>query len=382
MQTAAKSNLTLMSFFSLKRLASIQPAIAKTELNQQISRAIIRRVSSHQSLIALAEEFVAVADQAYPFRQMDAVEQASDLLLGLPLPRQFKSIANYYKGFCFSQRNQYDEARVLFERVEAEATPRYKARAVIALGSLALASGDIRSAISLYVEGGRAVMRAQEFDPLAAFYTQSSLAILKSFAGDHSGALVDLEKMLPLARAIGSFYPPLYNNYLNSMAVDLMEVGQITEAQNVSRIVLASPYADAYPEYRETGIDIALRARRASRSVISLAQLGLNAQNVLRLPSAEHASGDSPVDTASVSQEPARVLYMQKWKEQMGKEPNGNEKVDKAPEEMTEREIIYKIVNLITQPGISEEKRLAMLKSVEKIAAMPDVKPDEDSDKD
>ncbi len=66
----------------------------------------------------------------------------------------------------------------------------------------------------------------------------------------------------------------------------------------------------------------------------------------------------------------------------MGKEPNGNERLDKAPEEMTERELIYRIVNIVTQPGISEEKRLAMLRSVERIAAMPDEKSDEDSHKD
>ena len=124
-----------------------------------------------------------------------------------------------------------------------------------------------------------------------------------------------------------------------------------------------------------------MRARRAARSVVSLAQHGLNAQNVLCLPSAEHVN-DSPVGTASVSQEPARVLYMQEWKEKMGEEPDGNEKENKSPEEMSEREMIYRIVNLITQPGISEEKRLAMIRSVEKIAAMPDVNPNEDSDED
>ena len=381
MQTAAKSNLTLMSFSSFIRIAGWIPTIGKPELNQQISQAIIRRIKRRQSLTTLAEKLIVVADQAFAFRQMDAVEQASDILLNLPLPREFKSIAHYYKAFCVKRRGQFDEARARFERVADEATPRFKTRAIIALGSLELTRGDVQSAISLYVEGGRAIMRAREFDPLAAFYTQSSLAILKSFDGDHSGALADLERMLPLARAIGSTYPALYNNYLNSRAVDLLEVGQIAEAQNLSNIVLASPYADAYPEYRETSIDIALRARRASRSVVSLVQLGLNAQNVLRLPSSEYAN-DSPVGTASGSQKPARILYMQKWKEQMGKEPNGNEKKDEAHEEMTERELIYKIVNLITQPGISEQKRLAMLRSVERIAAMPDEKSNEDLDKD
>jgi hypothetical protein len=100
MQTAAKSNLTRMSFSSFNRKAGWMPTIEKPELNQQISQAIIRRIHRRQSLTVLAEELVAVADQAFPFRQMDAVEQASDILLNLPLPREFKSIASYYKGFC------------------------------------------------------------------------------------------------------------------------------------------------------------------------------------------------------------------------------------------------------------------------------------------
>ena len=382
MQVAAKSNLTLISLSSFNHVVGWTPAIGKPELNQHISQALICCINRRQSLNLLAERLISIADQAYPFRQMDVVEQASDLLLGLPLPREFKSIANYYKGFCIKRRGQFDEARALFEIVADEAPIRYRARAIIALGSIAFDSGDYQSAAPLYIEGSRAAMLAREFDPLAAYYTQFMLAVLKSVDGDHQGALGDLEKIFPLVRAIGPHHPPIYYNYLNSLAVELLGVGQITEAQNVSRIVLASPYVAAYPEYRETGSDIALRARRASRSVVSLAQHGLNTQNVLRLPPAVQVSGDSSLGAASVSQEPARILYMQKWKEQMGKEPNGNEKEDKAPEEMTEREIIYRIVNLVTQPGISEEKRLAMLRSVEKIAAMPDEKSDEDSDKD
>ncbi len=226
-------------------------------------------------------------------------------------------------------------------------------------------------------------MRAREFDPLAAFHTRHLLAVIKSIDGDHKGALTDLDKMLPLARAVGSYYPPLYSNYLNSRAVDLLEVGQITEAQNLSTIVLASPYEAAYPEYRETSIDIALRARRASRSVVSFAGLNLNAQNVLSLPSAEHVSSDSPVVPASGSQKPARVLYMQKWKEKMGKEPNGDQNEGKSPKDMAEDELLYEIIHIFTEPEMDAQTRLEMLDSIKKIAAKKRAKKqDKDSGKD
>ena len=130
MQTAAESNLIFTSFPSLIRMAGIPSTIAKPELNQQISQALIRGIHQHQSLHLLAERLIAVAAQAHPLRQMETVEQASDLLLGLPLPREFKSIACYYKAICLKQRGQIDKARVLFERVAEKAKSRYRARAI------------------------------------------------------------------------------------------------------------------------------------------------------------------------------------------------------------------------------------------------------------
>jgi len=369
MQTAVKSNLYFTSFSSFNHMADWMSAIRKPELNHQISQALIRLTNRRQSFEILAARLITIADRAYPFRQMDVVEQASDILLNLPLPREFKSIANYYKGFCIKRRGQFEAARALFEQVADDAPLRYRARAIIALGSIAFDSSDYQSAMPLYIEGGRAALLAREFDPLAAYYTQFMLAILKSVDGDHRGTLKDLERIFPLVRAIGSYYPPIYYNYLNSLAVEFLEVGQLTEAQNVSKIVLASPYAAAYPEYRETGIDIALRGRRSSRSVVSLAGLNLNTQNVLSLPSAEHVSGGSTVMPASGAQEPARVLCMQKWKEKMGNEPNGDQKDGKSPNEMAQDEMLYEIIHIFTEPDMDAETRLEMLESIQKIAA-------------
>lgn len=45
----------------------------------------------------------------------------------------------------------------------------------------------------------------------------------------------------------------------NSLAVELFAVWRLEEAKNVSQIVLASPFASPYPEYRETREEIALK---------------------------------------------------------------------------------------------------------------------------
>ena len=385
MQTAAESNLPFTSISSFNRIVRIQLGIAKSDLNRQICEALIRHIDKRQSLHLLADRLIAVADQAYPLRLMETVEQASDLLLGLPLPREYKSIASYYKAFCLKRREEFDGARLLFERVADEATPRYKIRAIIALGSIAFDSGELPSSESFYIEASRAITRTKEFDPLATFYIQSALAILKSIDGNHQGALADLEGMFALARAVSVSHPSIYYTHLNSLAVELLEVGHITEARNVSNIVLASPFADAYPEYRETGRDIELRGRRASRSVVFFAHV--NAQNVLRLPSAEHVNSDTSVEPAPDGQMPARVFDLQEWKKKMGKEPNGDHKDSKANQDKTQDEMLYEIMNIFTESDMDWEIRLEMLEAMQKLAAKQRAKkqqqkPDKDSDED
>ena len=58
---------------------------------------------------------------------------------------------------------------------------------------------------------------------------------------------------MPLARYS---QPHLYFVYLNSLAVELGEAGRKYEARNIIRHVIASPFAFAYPEWRETGEDL------------------------------------------------------------------------------------------------------------------------------
>lgn len=369
MQTAAKSNLAFTLISSFNPMAGIQSAIGKPEHNQQISQTVIRRINRRQSLNHIAERLIAIADIAYPLRQMETVEQASDILLGLPLPREYKSIASYYKAFCIKRRGQSDEARTIFERVVDEVPFGYKARTILGLGGVAFDRGDFKSAMPLYIEGGRMALRAREFDPLAIFSAQWAIAILKGIDGNHKGALADLEGMFPLARAANSSYPTLYYNLLNSFAVELLESGRIAEAQNVSRIVLASPYAGAYPEYRDTNTEIEMKGRCASRSIVFIKQYNLDAQNVVQMPLAEHPSGDSLDNTLSRCQEPGQVFDLQMWKEKMVKEPNGDDKTNKTPQEMGQDELLYEIINLFTEPDMDVGTRIEMLESIQKIAA-------------
>jgi hypothetical protein len=89
---------------------------------------------------------------------------------------------------------------------------------------------------------------------------------IRAIEGSHTHAVKDLESILPLIK----YAPPrTYFDVLNSYAVELGEVGRKQEARNISRIVLASPLALVYPEWRDTAEDL----KPANRAFISVPQI-------------------------------------------------------------------------------------------------------------
>jgi hypothetical protein len=182
--------------------------------------------------------------------------------------------------------------------------------------------------------------------------------------------------MFPLVRAVGSVYPPIYCNYLNSLAVELAEAGRLEEATQACRITLASPFANSYPEYRATSDDIALRGRRASRSFVSFAQRALNTENILHLPVPNHSIGQAD-SCLSTTDQPARVLDYINWKNKMGKKPNGDKKDDQLPLDMSGQDMAMKLLEVITQNKASEEKLRKLLEFALAVFSEPD-KPDKE----
>jgi hypothetical protein len=160
-------------------------------------------------------------------------------------------------------------------------------------------------------------------------------AVVKAKEGYHKQALKDLETLLPLIRYADTVG---YYVYLNSYAVELAEVGRIEEAQNVCQIVLASPYVFAYPEYRETGAEIARRGYK-SRSSVPIIQSFLEPekiQNVLYMPKPRPAS-DPPI-----KQRRGRLFSLEKWKEDEMVKSNGDEDLDN----LTDKDLVIKILHM------------------------------------
>jgi len=229
---------------------------------------------------------------------------------------------------------------------------------MLTLGAIHVSQGNLEESLAFRIEANRVGQQ----DLFTLTESQRAIAIVKSINGHHKEALNDLERLLPQIRVVGSQYPSLYYDYLNSLAVELGEVGRIEEAKNISHIVLASHYTFAYPEWLETANEIALRGYK-SRSSVSVAQIEKlhteKLQNVLHLP------GPSPVSVSSEPKQPARILDYLDWKKKMGKDNGEDQNID----DMSDKDIFMEIMHLTSQEAITRKELQQILDAVKKITS-------------
>jgi hypothetical protein len=280
MQRATINNLFLIDRNSFKVLADLHTSIGQGEFYQQIANKLIRGVYTREAINRLGDKLTALAHQAYTFRQRDVVEQASQMLMNLPLSREYRSIGRYYHSFILSLEGRTDEARTLLEKLEVEVPCWYRGRIIMSLAGLEFDNGDFQSALPLYIEVGHAATAKGMHDLFTLTETQRQIAVLKSVSGDHNGAVAHLEKIYALARTVGSQHPAVWYAYRNSLAVELGEVGRIEEAQYMIKPLLQSPFAPAFPEWIETGDELTLKSRKASRSFIAIGSALLTIETV------------------------------------------------------------------------------------------------------
>jgi tetratricopeptide (TPR) repeat protein len=226
-----------------------------------------RSIYTAEGFEYLGRELADIARHANFARQMDAVEQVSQIMLALPISTQLKNVARHYQALCAKQKGDFESTRKLLERVIGEATPQYRARALQVIGATYYEQGKINAALPFYVAAGKAAI---DCAPMTLAGSQQMIAIVRSIHGDHKRALDDLERLFPLAQAIGKYYPAFYYDFLNSLAVELGEVGRINEARNICQITLASPFAQAYPQWVETHDEIEAKRTCATPSVVAV----------------------------------------------------------------------------------------------------------------
>jgi tetratricopeptide (TPR) repeat protein len=249
---------------------SAEPQVAVNQhayYRQLIQSLLVRSADAVEGLQVLGKQLETIAKQACLSKQMGAVEQACQLMLALPLSAQFESLAQYYQALCTWRRGDTQSARRSLEHLVEKAPPEYRARALQIIGLTYHETGDIDTALPFYVQAGKAAARG-DFATLVE--SQRMTAVVRSINGDHKRALADLENLFSPVRAISRYFPVLYYELLNSLAVELCEVGRLAEAEAALSISLSSSFASAYPEWAETRDEILAKRTSATRSVVAI----------------------------------------------------------------------------------------------------------------
>ena len=198
-------------------------------------------------------------------RDVEAVEIASEIMLGLPVSTHAKNIAHYYQAFCLNERREFDAARETADQLLEEGlTSRLRSRVLLINGFSYFCAGQIEQSLPFYLEAGQI---ARHCDPAALVASLRQAAIIKtSIHGDHDEAAADLESLLPLAWQISRHDPEAYAATLNSYAVELAELGHVEQALNVVSRVRA--FSSVVPEISETITELKSKLPTRKRSVV------------------------------------------------------------------------------------------------------------------
>src|SRR5437763_2382785 len=90
--------------FSGDNAGEIELSPQHSYLQRSLYAALTRRLYTREGFELLGRQLAAIARHAYFARQMDTVEQASQLMLALPLSKELKSVAQYYQALYFKRR--------------------------------------------------------------------------------------------------------------------------------------------------------------------------------------------------------------------------------------------------------------------------------------
>jgi tetratricopeptide (TPR) repeat protein len=338
-QRATNNILFNMELFSFE--GKTNHVLLTDAFYQQIASKLIKAADEARVWISLANQLITLAEHALDLKQTETLEQISQILTNAPLPRKYRNIGYFYQVFCLKRRGEINGAQANFQQLaESPDLPlNFRARARQVLGAIYLDKGQVNEALRSCAEATRMASTRQGNDPLTMFNAQSLIGICKSINGDHRGALLQFENVLPLVQVLAPSQPLVHYVYINSLAVELSELGRLEEAQRLTEIAVTSPYAAHYPEWHETKLEILgkIQQQRPSPSVVSNSAWppapspqasGFQASsNVIALPTTPRPMAG--VSASTGQSQSAQIIAYHGWKQVSPKATNG------APEKFT-----------------------------------------------
>jgi tetratricopeptide (TPR) repeat protein len=333
------SKQTIASFFIRS------PSLAKSA---ELYQVLLRGIDNYWQL---GHRLTQLAEQAHAFRQFDKLKELAFMLSNIPI-KDYQAVGNYFLAVATNRKGagNQEEAQRRFELAVDTAPDAYKAKASSSLGAMSARRSDFDAAYYHYRE-------AVKIGKLSAtgLHAIKAISVLKALEGDHPRALKDLENILPVLK----YTPPhIHFDILNSLAVELAEAGRKPEARDIARTVMASPFAFAYPEWRETAETLKV----AKRSSVVMNLSPAPPPNVLIMPIAEP---DRRPSVAAWS--PAPVVDLQKWKAKMRQGKNSPRKQNR--DVITEKDMLVRLMEIFTHDETTEDQRRKIWEAAETIAA-------------
>ena len=272
MQNAAMTNRFLTANSSKLGLADSEIVVSRSGLLWQIvTNHLTQTFHSQAAFIKLTHELIEVAEQAYVTRNLDVLEEVSQVLMSLPVEAA-RQIGLYYYALSIKRKGQIHEAQRLLEIVADHAPPAYRARAMQGLGAVHHDLSRLDEALKFQFEALRAVPDKKAHGLQTALMAHFEIAIVKSLDGDHKGALSKLESLKPLVHLVTQRRPYYFYLYCSELAIELGELGHIAEAEAAVAVALNSSYASAYPNWAETRQEIEAKRTAATPSVVAVTQ--------------------------------------------------------------------------------------------------------------
>jgi len=303
---------------------------------------------------ALGRHLSAIAQREYNLRQFDKLKITSALLIGVDSLREFYLAGRYYQALVLYKSGAKDEAQAIIQQIINLPRNPYTAKSLSTLGAFSFYRGDLQTALQYWREALRCVKSSN--DPLIALEAKRGLAILKSLDGNHKEAMSDIYPLVIEAQSLSVDHPLLPHACLNSLAVELCELGRLEEAQYFNQITLSSPFASAYPEWRDTYYEIILKQNRLARSVVVLTRWREEIK-----PSDDNRNLTS---TGTV----ARIYPFDRNKVEKGStimKANPNVRKDQleqtATSAKTNKELIREMLELMTKTKISRDQILRII---------------------
>ena len=209
------------------------------------------------------------AERLYLARNTDELGRITDALSRIEHPGAF-TVAQFYRAMMHFRAGQDLQAVPLLESVAGcAAAPGYRARALQSLGSVCQFANNHDDAFRLYGEAIRAALCAD--DLVACVRAVITISELRSREGDHVTALDELRLIRPAVELLGRNEPHYLHLFSNEVAFELLQTGRIDQARRFARFAISSPFASAYPEWRETALRIEQQTARKTGAVVSVA---------------------------------------------------------------------------------------------------------------